>query len=139
MQPQNNPQAGFNLPPVMPEALPPAGPSEATPSQPEMLPQAPEIASIPATQMPALTPPAQPQIVPTAAPSALPADVSKTTTPLAKLTADDSDLVEKEWVNKAKKIVEQTQDDPFQQSTELSGLKADYLQQRYNKQVKLNE
>lgn len=139
MQPQNNPQAGFNLPPVMPEQLPPAGPVEATQSAPEVLPQAPERAPIPAAQIPLPTAPGQPQVVPTAVPSALPADVPLTTQSVAPTTTDDTDLIEKEWVNKAKKIVEQTQDDPYQQSKELSGLKADYLQKRYNKPIKLSE
>ncbi len=49
--------------------------------------------------------------------------------------AADSDLIEKEWVLKAKQIVEHTADDPFMQQQELSKMKADYLKKRYNKDL----
>jgi hypothetical protein len=48
-------------------------------------------------------------------------------------TAEDNDLIEKEWVLKAKQIVEQTAEDPFLQQQELSKIKAEYLKKRYNK------
>lgn len=51
--------------------------------------------------------------------------------------ADDVDLIEKEWVNKVKEIVEKTKNDPYEQSKQLTVLKADYLQKRYNKSIKL--
>jgi hypothetical protein len=54
------------------------------------------------------------------------------------ISADDKDLIEKEWVTKAKAIVERTREDPYKQSEELSLLKADYLQKRYNKTIKLS-
>jgi len=50
--------------------------------------------------------------------------------------ADDGDLIEKEWVNKAKAVVEKTRHDPFTQNREFGKLKADYLQKRYGKQLK---
>mgnify|MGYP000885213938 CR=1 FL=1 len=53
--------------------------------------------------------------------------------------ADDVDVIEKEWVDKAKKIVTATKDNPHQQEKEVSKLQADYLMKRYNKQVKLSE
>lgn len=53
--------------------------------------------------------------------------------------ADDTDLIEKEWVQKAKQIVEQTKSDPHTQNKEMNKVKADYLQKRYNKQIKLVE
>jgi Txe/YoeB family toxin of Txe-Axe toxin-antitoxin module len=49
--------------------------------------------------------------------------------------AADSDLIEKEWVIKAKQIVEHTAEDPFQQQQELSKMKADYMKKRYNKDI----
>jgi hypothetical protein len=54
-------------------------------------------------------------------------------------TADDSDLIEKEWVAKAKQIVDRTRNDPHQQSEVLTHLKNDYMQKRYNKSIKLSE
>jgi len=59
-------------------------------------------------------------------------DASNTTVPSM---AEDSDLIEKEWVEKAKAIVEKTRHDPFTQSLELNQLKTDYLQKRYGKKV----
>jgi hypothetical protein len=59
-------------------------------------------------------------------------DVSKTTVPN---TAEDSDLIEKEWVEKAKAIVEKTRRDPFLQSQELNSFKTEYLHKRYGKNV----
>jgi hypothetical protein len=51
--------------------------------------------------------------------------------------ADDKDVIEPEWVHKAKAIVLTTSDDPYKQSEELTVFKADYMQKRYNKTVKL--
>ena len=53
--------------------------------------------------------------------------------------ADDKDLIEKEWVRKAKQIVERTKDDPYKQSEELTVFKADYMKKRYNKTIKLTK
>lgn len=49
--------------------------------------------------------------------------------------AADSDLIEKEWVLKAKQIVEHTSEDPYAQTEELSRMKADYMKKRYNKDI----
>lgn len=53
--------------------------------------------------------------------------------------ADDTDLIEKEWVIKAKEIVERTKHDPYQQNKEVELMKADYMHKRYNKEIKLTE
>ncbi len=53
--------------------------------------------------------------------------------------ADDNDLIEKEWVLKAKEIVAQTAHDPHLQNEAISRFKADYLKKRYNKDIKLSE
>jgi hypothetical protein len=42
-------------------------------------------------------------------------------------------------VNKAKKIVEATKEDPYQQAKQLTSFKADYMQKRYNKTLKVSE
>lgn len=52
--------------------------------------------------------------------------------------ADDTDLIEREWVDKAKEIVERTMGDPHEQNDQLTRMKADYLKKRYNKDIKLN-
>ncbi len=53
------------------------------------------------------------------------------------LTADDVDVIEKEWVVRAKQIVNQTKNDPYQQEHEVSKLQADYLRKRFGVEVKL--
>lgn len=53
--------------------------------------------------------------------------------------ADDGDLIEKEWVDRAKRIVEHTRHDPHQQNKEMNSMKADYLKKRYNKDIKQSE
>ncbi len=64
------------------------------------------------------------------------------TTPTAmsddQMIADDADLIEKEWVNKAKNIVEKTKNDPHLQNNEMSKMKAQYLKTRYNKDLKVS-
>jgi hypothetical protein len=62
-----------------------------------------------------------------------------TTASAVPTAADDGDLIEKEWVNKAKEIVARTIDDPYKQSKELTVFKADYMQKRYGKSIKLSE
>lgn len=53
------------------------------------------------------------------------------------LSAADVDLIEKEWVQKAKAIVAATQGDPFLQNKEINKIKADYIKKRYNKDIKV--
>jgi hypothetical protein len=55
-----------------------------------------------------------------------------------KLSAKEAELIEKQWVIKAKAIVEHTKGDPFQQDREVSKMKADYLKKRYNKELKVD-
>lgn len=93
------------------------------------------------------TTPALPSGVPNAAqnasttsnqtlPSTLSAASSVTSLPGA---ADDGDLIEKEWVVKAKAIVERTKGDPYIQNREMSKVKAEYIKRRYNKDLKLGD
>lgn len=53
--------------------------------------------------------------------------------------AEDSDLIEKEWVERAKQIVVHTRHDPHEQQKALSLMKADYMKKRYNRDVKVSE
>ncbi len=49
--------------------------------------------------------------------------------------ASDDDLIEKEWVDKAKKIIAETQNDPYLREQEVTKLQADYLRKRYGKEL----
>jgi hypothetical protein len=51
------------------------------------------------------------------------------------LAANDDDLIEKEWVDKAKKIIAETKDDPYRREQEVGRLQADYLRKRYGKEL----
>jgi len=55
------------------------------------------------------------------------------------VVADDVDLIEKEWIVKAKAIIEKTSDNPALQNVEINKFKADYLKTRYSKDLKVNE
>lgn len=78
----------------------------------------------------------------TVLPIALPADQTvaqddaMSTTPDPTIAADD-DVIEKEWVDKAKKVITQTKGDPYAKEREVSKLQANYMQKRYGKQVKI--
>ena len=80
--------------------------------------------------------PGQPQ---TAAPENVAATNAVPLTHATPAGAQDNDLIEKEWVVKAKEIIASTASDPSEQNRQLAALKADYIQKRYNKTVKLSE
>jgi len=71
--------------------------------------------------------PVQAPIDPVAPPSSTP------------LVAADEDLIEKEWVDKAKEIIQQTKDDPHARTAKVNELQRDYLQKRYGKVVGASE
>ncbi|MBC7746797.1 hypothetical protein H7Y40_02325 [Pedobacter sp.] len=83
-----------------------------------------------ATPAPVMAPPIMPNPFKQAAPAPL------TDTPAV---AADEDVIEKEWVEKAKKVINETKHDPFLQEQAVSRLQADYIQKRYGKTVKLPE
>jgi hypothetical protein len=124
-----------------PEHLPniPGGNSEYAPSiaSPEKRPEVgyerqetrQEASSANVTALPTL-PPVQAQ------PSAPVDDNGASSNPSATpLIAADDDLIEKEWVDKAKAIVIKTKDDPYQREQEVGKLQADYLRKRYGKEL----
>jgi hypothetical protein len=135
MNPNVDTAPGMGLPEPQP-ANAPLNPEQVgqTPPNPEYSPvgspeaggQAPAVPSFAVPQAPSATPP---QATGTAVNPAL-------ATPTV---ADDGDLIEKEWVVKAKQIVSSTKQDPYQQNRQLAAFKADYLQKRYGKAVKLSE
>lgn len=82
-------------------------------------------------------PPLPPPIVPLPpAPVPVPSHAQQTTNDTAGPTlASDDDLIEKEWVDKAKAIIAQTQNDPYRREQEVTKLQADYLRKRYGKEL----
>ena len=79
-----------------------------------------------------------PQMATLPAPQPTQKTVQQPTQTGSPLAASDDDVIEKEWVDKAKKIVEQTKDDPYAQEKEVSKLQADYIKKRYGKEIKLS-
>ena len=125
-----NPSFNNELPtPIRPESAP-ADSGEVQPTA-EATPTVPTSPSAVAQTTAVIAPPA-PQPTTPAAPVA-------TATLGSPAIADDADLIEKEWVQKAKQIVEHTKNDPYIQGQQMNRLKSDYMKKRYNKDVKLEE
>lgn len=117
------------------ETFPGANQPEQAPAQPERQESREQHVGGPAGDPAAVVqqPPALPPL-PTIAPAPTPQQPVSDTNPAA---AADEDLIEKEWVEKAKKVVAETKHDPYLQGQEVSKLQADYLRKRYGKTVKL--
>lgn len=49
--------------------------------------------------------------------------------------ANDDDLIEKEWVDKAKRVLAETRDDPYRREQEVTRLQEDYLMKRYGRKL----
>lgn len=69
---------------------------------------------------------------PVAIPPIVSDDSAHTSSPLS---ASDDDLIEKEWVDKAKKIVSDTKDDPYKREKAVNELQRDYLKKRYGREL----
>lgn len=63
------------------------------------------------------------------------ANAAAATTVGAPDVAADEDLIEKEWVDKAKKIVEETKDDPYRREQEINKLQREYIRKRYGREI----
>lgn len=53
--------------------------------------------------------------------------------------ADDVDVIEKVWVEKAKNIADKNRGNPRDKGFELASVKAEYIKSRYGKEIKLAE
>ena len=61
--------------------------------------------------------------------------------PVQQSTAlpQDKAHIDKEWVERAKSVISMNQNDPYKQKTEVSKIKADYIQKRFNKVIKTED
>jgi hypothetical protein len=85
---------------------------------------------------PVILPPISPsQVVSAPIPTSSPQSSSVTDDDGMPLVANDDDLIEKEWVDKAKKIIVETKEDPYRREHEVGKLQADYLRKRYGKEL----
>lgn len=55
-------------------------------------------------------------------------------TNIPALAADD-DLIEKEWVDKAKQIIAETKDNPYQREQRIGALQREYIYKRYGRKI----
>ncbi len=110
--PASNPDQSSTVTPVDPDQ------TQAQPTEPVLV--APPPVS-----------PSQASPAPTASPAA-----QTTSSPQI---ADDNDLIEKEWVEKAKQLVDSTKADPYTQNKEINKFKASYIKKRYNKDIQLSK
>ena len=55
------------------------------------------------------------------------------------VVAGDEDVIEKEWVDQAKKIILETKDDPFARTNRVNELQRNYLKKRYSKDLGASE
>lgn len=120
------------LPPVVApgESLPQVAPSE-TVANPERGEQ--QLGAAGAAVQQAYGDDSSAAVAPIVASTADPvADPALAATPLP---GADIDVIEKEWVEKAKSIVAKTKDDPREQSIELTGMKREYIEKRFGKSL----
>lgn len=146
--PESNPNQ--SLPTPSPESMPTPPPSAAETVAP-VTPEAPLIETAPGgqetmrpnTEVGAQNAGAPPPVVdlPTPISPTAPAAPAPTTDTNASddshpAVADDVDVIEKEWVQKAKSIVEDHRSDPYMQEEEANKLQSSYLKKRYGKIIK---
>jgi hypothetical protein len=124
----------FELPPGPPSPEGEQGQeqhAEAPPSRPEQAAKQPP--------QPAL--PAIPDDIPAADQPVIAAPPQDVAAPVAdpKSAIADTDHIEREWIDKVKNVVARTQDDPYLQKDQMSKIKAEYIQKRFNKTIKTDE
>lgn len=117
------------------QAPAPPTPETGVETSQERVEQRSEATPAAVNSMPVL-PPLQTVAAPTTSTTNDQATLVTDDTPIA---ASDDDLIEKEWVDKAKKIILQTKDDPYRREQEVGKLQADYLRKRYGKELGASE
>jgi hypothetical protein len=128
------PNPNLNLPPPVAEQLP-----VVPVSTPETASKQAEKQSVAAAETAPAPMPTSIPAVSNPTPVNLQQSDASSTTISTPTIADDNDLIEKEWVLKAKEIVAKTRNDPYKQNKDMNVVKADYMQKRYNKTIKLSE
>lgn len=138
MEPQlPSPSIGPERAPSQPERVtapfltPETAPAPKSGERQETHENQPSGPSDPAPQVQPIAPPPLPQI------QAVPDNATSQPADDTPAVAADEDLIEKEWVEKAKKVIAETKHDPYLQEQAVSKLQADYLQKRYNKTIKV--
>lgn len=104
-------------------------PERPSPAPLEQAPtRSPEVANQTSVVAPPTTP-AVPQ------PAAAPVAPSQPVTDDLPSVAADDDVIEREWVDKAKKIIALTKEDPYERGKAIADLQADYLRKRWGREL----
>ena len=134
-------EPGYNAPrmnpeqaPALPQVSPEFSPDVNSGSSAEKAPTRPEVESHPQPQQAAIpvadiAAPVLPQ-----APDNTSQEDTSTLAGSMPETAADDDLIEKEWVSKAKRIISETADDPHRREAAVAQLQREYLRKRYGKE-----
>jgi hypothetical protein len=133
MNPNRNESPGLSLPAPVAETGAP------TFSAQENGQKNPETGTASAEKSTAISTNPAPQITPPQAQSTTNDDVTKSSKGVVSKVIEDKDLIEKEWVEKAKAIINQNRDNPYKQTEDITGVKAEYLEKNYNKSIKLSK
>lgn len=81
---------------------------------------------------PPMPPAAMPQV---AVPPATAAPQQPDPLAVNPTAANDDDVIEKEWVDRAKQVILQTKDNPYAREKAIGELQRDYLAKRYGRHV----
>jgi hypothetical protein len=133
MEPTKSPEIG-PISPNLPETITPDTTPETLPASPEKIAPKGEGASQGDNSMPSVQLPKP--VAPDPAITKQDASTDSGDSSGNPIIADDVDVLEKEWVDKAKSIVNEHRHDPYIQEDKTSKLQADYLKKRYGKSIK---
>lgn len=86
---------------------------------------------------PVMVQPVTPPPLPTVGPAQTTSSDPVQQDDVSPAVASDDDLIEREWVEKAKQVVAETRNDPHAQDVAVGKLQADYLKKRYGKVISL--
>lgn len=130
--PRSGPEQTPSLPPVSPEVVAPSSREQGTFEQ---APQRIEQEPLPQGQASAAPDPSV--VAVPVLPQPTTDDVQDAATVLTSVpdVAADDDVIEKEWVDKAKHIITETADDPYRREQAVGQLQREYLRKRYGKEV----
>lgn len=123
--PQFEDLQGYSVPERTPEAGLQANPESELRQSRQVEIQAPPPVSAPGT-LPIIQPPVNTDDA---------AATNATADDSVPLVAADEDLIEKEWVDKAKKIISETKDDPYAREQEVKKLQIEYVRKRYGRVI----
>lgn len=79
-----------------------------------------------------------PDDIPAASQPALPVPATDGAVQAAHAAIPDGDHIPEVWIDKTKSVIAQTKQDPYIQKSEVEKIKAEYIQKRFNKQIKVD-